>query len=55
MIDAEDYDGFPDDDVQDDGADWQSGPTRRLLLWPWLILLGLLTIGGGVAGALTAG
>jgi hypothetical protein len=55
MMDAEDYGGFPDDDVKDDGSDGESRPAHRLLPWPWLILLGLLTIGVGVVGALTVG
>ncbi len=53
MMDIEDYDGLLDDDGKDDNSDLESRPAHRLLLWPWLVLLGLLTIGVGVVGALT--
>jgi hypothetical protein len=55
MMDTEDYDGLLDDHGEDGRSDRESKPAYGPLLWPWLVLLGLLTIGVGVVGALTVG
>jgi hypothetical protein len=54
MMSGEDYDSLLDHDGRE-GSEREGKPAHGLLLWPWLILLGLLTIGVGVAGALTVG
>jgi hypothetical protein len=48
-------DDLPDYDSKDDDSDCEDKLGSRPLLWPWLVLLGLLTIGVGVVGALTVG
>jgi hypothetical protein len=56
-LNLRDYWAAPDEDDlphyydNDDGSDCEGKP----LLWPWMVLLGLLTIGLGVVGGLTAG
>jgi hypothetical protein len=52
MMDVENDDVLLDDGREDDRLERESSPAHGRPLWPWLILLGLLTIGIGVVGAL---
>ena len=52
MIDTDDYDDPPDYGA---GSESETKPGHGLLLWPWLIVFGLLTIGVGVLGAMVVG
>lgn len=53
MVDEQD--DLSDYVCKDDASSRESRPAHGQPLWPWLALLGLLTIGIGVVGAWTAG
>jgi len=54
MIDTNDCDDVLDYGT-DAGSEDESKPRHGLLLWPWLVLLGLLTIGVAGIGAVVIG
>jgi hypothetical protein len=45
-------DELPDHDDRDDPRERESQPKRRLLVWPWLVLVGAVAIAIGVIGPL---
>ena len=50
-MESDDYE-LPDYDGKDGQLD---KPRRGLLIWPWMVLLGLLAIGIGAIGPLVGG
>ncbi len=52
MIDTNDHD-LPD--CTDADSEDETKPRHGPLLWPWLLLLGLLTIGVSAIGAMVVG
>jgi hypothetical protein len=54
MLDVDEDDDLPRV-FKDDASDRETRSAHGLPLWPWLAVLGLLTIGVGVVGAWMAG
>jgi len=52
MIDTNDYELL---DCTDADSEDEAKPRQGPLLWPWLVLLSLLTIGVGAIGAMVVG
>jgi hypothetical protein len=52
MIDTNDHDLL---DCTDAGSEDETKPRHGSLLWPWLLLLSLLTIGVSAIGAMVVG
>jgi hypothetical protein len=52
MIDTDDYDLL---DCADADLEDEAKPRHGPLLWPWLVLFSLLTIGVGAIGAMVVG